>query len=246
MEELINNIDSIQIELETAINKMQQNLKELKTKAATIQAQQKQGQDQADTRFTLCTLKELSQTEDNGNEPPTINIIKEEEDEISEDLLIVTAGTDGSLMSKRGRRVSAAAVYFGDGSPLNSAKAVLGASSSTIPEVDAFIELLYTAKREKVTKVAAVIDNVTAISFIECSAKKDIICSRMMQHFLLNNPALESRAEAIRDLMPFFSLVIARWQKAHTNQRTIFADLNRAADSSAKQRASEILNLMLK
>ena len=109
-----------------------------------------------------------------------------------------------------------------------------------------FIEFLYTAKREKVTKVAAVIDNVTAISFIECSAKKDIICSRMMQHFLLNNPALESRAEAIRDLMPFFSLVIARWQKAHTNQRTIFADLNRAADSSAKQRASEILNLMLK
>ena len=227
-------------------SRQQQNLKDLRTRAITIQEQQKQGQEQTDNRFTLCTLKELSQTEENGNDPPPINIIKEQEDEISENLLIVTAGTDGSLMTKRGRKVSAAAVYFGDGSPLNSAKAVLGASSSTIPEVDAFIEFLYTPKREKVTKVAAVIDNITAISFIECSAKKDIICSRMMQHFLLNNPALESRAEAIRDLMPFFSLVIARWQKAHTNQWTIFADLNRAADSSAKQRASEILNLMLK
>ena len=58
MEELINNIDSIQIELETTINKMQQNLKDLRTKAATIQAQQKQGQEQTDNRFTLCTLKE--------------------------------------------------------------------------------------------------------------------------------------------------------------------------------------------
>ena len=80
MEELINNIDSIQIELETTINKMQQNLKDLRTKAATIQAQQKQGQEQTDNRFTLCTLKELSQTEENGNDPPTINIIKEQED----------------------------------------------------------------------------------------------------------------------------------------------------------------------
>ena len=70
---------------------------------------------------------------------------------------------------------------------MNTTKAVLGASSSTIPEVDAFIEFLHTERREKVTKVAAVIDNVTAISFIECYAKKDIICGRMMQHFLLKD-----------------------------------------------------------
>ena len=101
MEELIKNIDSIQIKLETATNKLEQHLKELKLKVATIQSQHRHGQDQADTRFTFCSLKELSQTEDNGNEPPTINIIKEEEDDISEDLLIVTAGTDDSLISKR-------------------------------------------------------------------------------------------------------------------------------------------------
>ena len=67
-----------------------------------------------------------------------------------------------------------------------------------------------------------------------------------MQHYLLNNLALESIAEAIRDLMPFFSIVIACWHKSHTNQRSIFGDLNRAADIAAKQQANEILNLMLR
>ena len=121
-------------------------------------------------------------------------MIKEDDEEMHEDLLVVTAGTDGSIRSRRGRRVSAAAVHFRDGSPLNSAKTVLSASSSMVPEVNAFIELLNTARRENVKRLAAVIDNESAISFIECSAKTDIMNSRVMQQYLLHNPALESRA----------------------------------------------------
>ena len=52
MEELIRNIDTIQIELETTTSKLEQSLKELKLKAATIQSQHRNGQNHDDTRFT--------------------------------------------------------------------------------------------------------------------------------------------------------------------------------------------------
>ena len=242
MEEIIRSIDSIQIEMEAIMIGTQHSLKELRLKAATLETQNRNGNDLDDNRFTYCTIRQLGQAIDNDDEVPKVCVIKDQEDKIQEELLVVTAGTDGSVRSRRGRRASAAAVHFGDGSPLNSAKTVLSASSSMVPEVDAFIELLYTARREKVKRLAAVIDNEAAISFIECSAKTDILNSRVMQQYLLHNPALESRANMIRDLMPHFSIILTRWQKAHTTSTSIFANLNRAADAAAKQRADKILN----
>ena len=105
---------------------------------------------------------------------------------------MVASGTDGSIVCRRGRKVVAASVFIGDSSPLNSAKAILSATSSMLPEIDSFIELLYTAKKENFKRLATVIDNTAAISFIECPAKKIIFTSRVMQQYMLRKPALES------------------------------------------------------
>ena len=136
MEEIINNITNIQTEFEAAICNLEQKIKELKIQAQIYQSLHTNCtlDNQLDNRFTWCSIKQLSQTTESREDIPTLHIIKEDEEEIQEqEQIIVTAGTDGSIMSRRGRKVAAASVYFADGSPLNSSKAVLSSTSSMMP-----------------------------------------------------------------------------------------------------------------
>ena len=249
MEDIINNINSLQTEFEATLCNLEQKIKELKIQANVYQALHTGCalDQQLDNRFTWCSIKQLSQTTETREDLPTLHIIKEDEEvNQEEEQIIVTAGTDGSVMTRRGRKVAAAAVYFADGSPLNSSKAVLNSASSMCPEVEAFIELLHTAKRENIKKIAAIIDNSAAISFIESSTKKTILTSRVLQEYMLHNPALERKANIIRELALSFSTILIRWQRSHTNETSVFARLNRGADTAAKQRADEILQVILK
>ena len=135
MEEIINNITNIQTEFEAAICNIELKIKELKIQAQTYQSLHSNCtlDNQLDNRFTWCSIKQLIQTTESREDIPTIHIIKEDEEEKQEqEQLIVTAGTDRSIMSRRGRKVAAYSVFFADSSPLNSAKAVLSTKYDAI------------------------------------------------------------------------------------------------------------------
>ena len=63
---------------------------------------------------------------------------------------------------------------------------------------------------------------------------------------MLHNPALERKANIIRELALSFSTILIRWQRSHTSETSVFARLNRGADTAAKQRADEILQVILR
>ena len=201
-----------------------------------------------DTRFTKIPVGELSLgLEAERSDIPVLTVLKDETGRYQDgNEMAVVAASDGSIMAKRERRVAAAAAYFAHGSALNAATVVINAPSSLLPEIDAYILLLKIAVREGVKKLVAVIDNTGAITFVQTAITSSVINSKVLQDYLCNNPQLESRAKELRLLSMNFSLLIICWQRSHTNPNSIYSQLNCGEDINAKQRASEVLELLLK
>lgn len=242
-EELLREIEHFQIKLDTCYIDLTERLIKIKRKVErhNILHQNCQEKGFQDIVFTTITYGEVKELAEETNEYPAHIIVDKYTEDEKETELIPRCATDGSVLNKRGRKVAAYGVYFGEGSPLNEAGIVNNSASSMIPEIAGITRALQVAKDEALTKLFLITDNIPSIIFTTL-AKQSPINSRTLQNYLNENPVLEDYAMKIKNLINEFKFLAIIWQKSHTNSLSINSKYNEGADQLARYRAEEILN----
>ena len=158
---------------------------------------------------------------------------------------IVIAGSDGSMIHRRGRTICTASAFFGEASPLNTSVVVPMCGNTMIAESYGISLALRQAKAEAVTRLCIVADNAAAIQFAASAAVQEAANSQPLSEYLDKYPHLASTAKEIQQLTAHLELFVLVWQKSHTREKTIFSSTNSGADILCRTYAEAVATRLL-
>ena len=189
-------------------------------------------QDAQDLRFQFITPQDIENKSQMEQviKPQTIII------DSSNNKPIVIAGSDGSMIHRRGRTICTASAYYGEASPLNATTVVPMCGNTMIAECYGIALTLRQAKAEAVTRLCIVADNAAAIQFTSSAVAQESALNEYLDRY----PQLNSIGKEIQQLTAHLQHFVLVWQKSHTSEKTIFSSTNNGADTLCRTYAETV------